>query len=122
LPYVKGLARLCEKVANRRGWIRTLCGRVCHFPIDGEGNFLEAYKALNRLIQGGAASQTKKAMVEVDRAGLEPRMQVHDEINFSFDKPKKQAAQAQEIMQECVPLRVPSRVDVTLGPNWREAA
>jgi DNA polymerase I-like protein with 3'-5' exonuclease and polymerase domains len=41
------------------------------------------YKALNRLIQGSAADQTKKAMLELDKEGYLAHIQVHDELDFS---------------------------------------
>ncbi len=40
------------------------------------------YKALNRLIQGSAADQTKKAMLDCYKEGLTPMLTVHDELCF----------------------------------------
>ena len=121
LPYVKILAQLTEKAARTRGYIKTLIGRVCRFQQDEEGNYQRTYKAINKLIQGGAASQAKKALVEVERANLCPRLPVHDEFNFSFSNPEKQSQEAMIIMRDCVTLRVPNKVDVGLGPSWGEA-
>ena len=43
------------------------------------------YKALNRLIQGSAADQTKQAMIDLYNEGLVPLVQIHDELTLSFD-------------------------------------
>jgi hypothetical protein len=42
------------------------------------------YKALNKLIQGSAADQTKKAMVDCYAEGFVPMLTVHDELCFSI--------------------------------------
>ena len=76
------------------------------------------YKALNRLIQGSAADQTKKAMVEVyEQLGIIPLIQVHDELDCSV-KNEKEGNQIKEIMETCVELKVPSKVDMSLGESW----
>lgn len=121
LPFVKQLAKKCERKAKKSGNIRTLLGRLCRFPQDAAGNYDWTYRAFNRLIQGSAADQTKLAMVEADAAGFEIRLQVHDEFDLSMDDPEK-AKDLAEIMKTCVELRVPSKVDIELGPNWGEIA
>jgi len=76
------------------------------------------YKALNRLIQGSAADQTKKAMVDVyEQLGVIPLIQVHDELDCSV-KDERQANKIKEVMETCVKLEVPSKVDVDLGESW----
>lgn len=79
------------------------------------------YKALNKLIQGSAADQTKKAMVDCYSEGLLPLLTVHDELCFSV-KDEKQAARIKDIMENGLNdvLLVPSRVDQELGDNWGE--
>lgn len=79
------------------------------------------YKALNKLIQGSAADQTKKAMVDCYGEGLLPLLTVHDELCFSV-KDEKQAARIKDIMENGLNdvLLVPSRVDQELGDNWGE--
>ncbi len=79
------------------------------------------YKGLNRLIQGSAADQTKKSMLACIQGGKLPLLQVHDELCLSvasMDEAKKFA----QMMQDCVKLEVPSKVDVECGPSWGEAA
>jgi DNA polymerase I len=77
------------------------------------------YKALNRLIQGSAADQAKKAMVDCAKAGFLPLIQIHDELCFSV-KNKEDAKQIKNIMENCVTMSVPSKVDVETGPSWGE--
>lgn len=118
VPYAAKMAQYLEKLAKERGFIRTYSGRRCRFPRKefGEG-FDWTHKALNRLIQGSSADQVKKTMVEIDRAGFEMSLQVHDELNFSAASPEEAQAVA-TIMREAVPLSVPMKVDVELGDSW----
>ena len=75
------------------------------------------YKALNRLIQGSAADQTKKAMLDCYNEGLTPMLTVHDELCFNIEG-QEQATQIQEIMETGVPLKVPSKIDVDIQNDW----
>lgn len=75
------------------------------------------YKGLNRLIQGSAADQTKKAMVELHKAGFDLLLSVHDELALSVDK-REEAEEAAHIMANAVQLEVPSVVDVEIGETW----
>jgi DNA polymerase I-like protein with 3'-5' exonuclease and polymerase domains len=143
VPFVRGLTEAVAKTADKRGVIRTLLGRRCRFglwepktfgvhkglPLEearntyGETTPLKrayTYKALNRLIQGSAADQTKKAMVDLYEAGILPMIQIHDELALSVES-KEQGQRIMEIMQNCVELHVPSVVDAELGPSWGEA-
>lgn len=79
-----------------------------------------AHKAMNRLIQGGAARQVKKAMVACWKEKLYPLIQIHDELGFSLSS-EKVGQQIGEIMREVVKLRVPMRVDEEYGQSWGDA-
>lgn len=141
VPFVRRLSEHCMTRANNRGVIRTLLGRRCHFEkwepkrfgVGTPKSHAEAlneygpeikraftYKALNKLIQGSAADQTKKAMLELYRAGILPMLQVHDELDVSVES-EEQGKQIVEIMEHCVELAVPSIVDAEFGPTWGEA-
>ncbi len=114
VPYLKALAKAVEDRAKDRGFVTTILGRRCRFSL-----LEKFFKALNKLIQGSAADQTKKAMVDVFREGFVPYLQVYDEL----DLPVSTDAEAKRIgviMEEAVRLNVPSRVDVGTGPNWGE--
>ena len=138
VPFVKQLMGLAMKTANDNGQVRTILGRICHFdlweptrwgvhkPLPREdavrkyGSSLKRgfiYKALNKLIQGSAADQTKKAMIEVHKAGIIPHVQVHDELNVSI-KDDAMCDQIKDIMEHCVKLEVPSKVDAKEGKSW----
>jgi len=119
VPFVKQLSKMCEKVARQRGYIVTLLGRRCRFPQLEDGSYDWCYKALNRLIQGGSADQMKAAMVAVDGAGYAIQLQVHDELDLTVSSLVEAEAIADH-MRHCVNLRVPSKVDVEIGPNWGE--
>jgi len=123
-PFVRGLTDACTRRAVRRRWIRTLGGRLCRFGVEGDPktrDWAYPYQAMNRLIQGSAADQTKQAMLELWKQGIVPLIQVHDELGASVES-RDEATRIQHIMEHCVELRVPSKVDVELGPNWGEAA
>jgi DNA polymerase I-like protein with 3'-5' exonuclease and polymerase domains len=141
VPFVRKLASVASDRAEKQGQIRTVMGRLCRFDMwepRGFGynkplKYEEAvktygtvgpgicraftYKALNRLIQGSAADQTKLAFAECYEAGLPPMLQVHDELAFSIEN-DDQAKQIVEIMENGLKLNVPSKVDVALETNW----
>jgi len=140
VPFVKQLADTATKQAAENGQIRTLLGRRCRFPLwepfqFGVGKPLPhdqamkeygprikrafTYKALNRLIQGSAADQTKKAMLDCYNEGLTPMLTVHDELCFNVES-QEQADRIKEIMETGVPLKVPSKIDVDIKPDWGE--
>lgn len=118
-PFIKKLAKAAETRAKKHGVIVTAGGRKCHFATDAQGNFEYTHKALNRLIQGSSADQTKTAMVELDAAGYDLQLQVHDEIDMSVIN-RQQAEDAAVIMRECMKSGVPFKVDVEVGPSWGE--
>jgi DNA polymerase I-like protein with 3'-5' exonuclease and polymerase domains len=120
VPFVRVLGRKCQKAADRNGYIRTISGRKCRFPKRDDGKYDWTQKAFNRLIQGSSADQTKMAIVALDRAGLPVQLQVHDEIDTTIEN-RKQAEDIVKIMLECCPLKVPSKVDMEIGPNWGDA-
>ena len=138
VPFVKQLMHAVMKRAQDSGKIRTLLGRLCRFHLWEPNQFgihkalpheqaiLEhgpgikrafTYKALNKLIQGSAADMTKKAMLELYKAGITPHIQVHDELDISVES-DKQAQQIVEIMESAVGLEVPNKVDYESGKNW----
>jgi len=143
VPFVKGIADMTARRAEQVGHIRTWLGRKCRFdmwqpksygyskplPLEeaakeygGKAAIKRAftYKALNRLIQGSSADQTKKAMVDCYAEGLLPMLTVHDELCFNIES-KEQADRITEIMTTCVPnLNIPFEVDAAIVDNWGE--
>ena len=140
VPFVKGLASMTQAHAESAGVIRTVLGRKCRFdmwepktfgvhkplPLEqaqkeygGRNGIKRAftYKALNRLIQGTSADQTKKAMLDCYKAGHTPMLQVHDELCFSISN-DKQIKEITQLMEEAVPAKVPFKVDCAIADNW----
>ena len=120
VPYVGRLSDRAERRAKHRGYIKTLSGRKCRFPLQADGTFDWTFKSLNRLIQGSSADQTKMAMVAIAEAGLPMQLQVHDEVCSSVNSIEV-AREIAYTMENCLPLSVPSKVDIEIGPNWGEA-
>jgi len=118
VPFVRGLAKRCESRAKEMGFIRTAGGRKCRFPREG-GKLQWTHKALNRVVQGSAADQTKLAMIRGHRAGIPMQLQVHDELNLSVTD-HAPAHELAEIMRTALPANVPFKVDPKFGPNWGE--
>ena len=78
------------------------------------------HKAFNRMIQGTAARQIKKAMVNIWSIGVLPLLQIHDELGFSFANPDD-ARVCAKIMEEAMPvITIPMLTDVKLGKSWGE--
>ena len=142
VPFVRGLATEVSSSASKYGFIRTIRGRKCRFDMWEPATFgmnkamqyeeakaiygnnirrAFTYKALNRLIQGSAADQTKQAMINCYKAGYKPLLQIHDELCFSIEK-EDDIKGVKEIMENAIEdLRVPSKVDIALGRSWGEA-
>lgn len=123
VPYVRALAKAATARGEERGFVRTVLGRQLHFEQRDDGSYDYTHKALNRIIQGSSADQTKLAIVELDRAGLFIQLQVHDETDGSFSS-VAEAQRAGEIMRDCILSRVkpwvPFKVDTEVGPSWGE--
>ena len=146
VPFVKGLMTGVQNHLNDRkskGSVRSILGRKCRFDLWEPDTFAmnkalpyhEAvqeygpttrlkraytYKALNRLIQASAADMTKQAMVKIYETGRIPLIQIHDEIAMSV-KNREDAESIANIMENAVPLEIPSKCDVEIGPSWGEA-
>jgi DNA polymerase I-like protein with 3'-5' exonuclease and polymerase domains len=117
VPFVSGLKDACKRAVKIKGYIRTLLGRRCRF---GEGKAKD-HMAVNRLVQGSAADQLKKANVDVyEQLGEIPLVNVHDEMGLNKWS-QRRIDQCVEIMVETTPLEVPILVDVATGSNWGEA-
>tara|TARA_R110000772_G_scaffold37730_1_gene89474 strand:+ start:159 stop:2072 length:1914 start_codon:yes stop_codon:yes gene_type:complete len=143
VPFLKSLSDKATDHASSTGVIRTWLGRKCRFnmyepvsfgfnkalPMEqaikeygSKGRVRRAYtyKALNRLIQGSSADQTKRAMVECFKEGLCPTLTVHDELCFNISS-QEQSDKIVDIMSNCIAdLKVPFEVDAELGDNWGE--
>jgi len=132
----KGVKRYMDQVveeARRNGYVTTLLGRRRYLPELNSRSvprrkFAER-TAMNTPIQGSAADIIKVAMVKVDREiqskGLRSRLllQVHDELVFEAveDELDELSAIVAQSMESAADLRVPLKVDINVGSNWKEA-
>lgn len=117
VPFVNGLKEACGRAVRKKGYIRTLLGRRCRF---GEGKS-KSHTAVNRLVQGSAADQLKKANVDMyEQMGVVPLVNVHDEIGINKES-DEQLQSAIDIMVNTVKLEVPMVVDAAVGANWGQA-
>lgn len=145
-PFVKELADKCSNQAQRRGYIKTLCGRKRHFnywePCDAKALIQRGincmpqehaiavqrwpdsrlqrshtHKALNSLIQGSAADMTKQAILNMyEGHGILPYLAVHDETDVGVVD--KQEETIKKIMETCVETQVPILVEMSVGEHW----
>ena len=142
VPFVKKLAVEVTSSASKYGFVRTIKGRKCRFDMWEPSTFgmnkamhyeeakaiygnnirrAFTYKALNRLIQGSAADQTKQAMIDCHKAGYQPLLQIHDELCFSINEEKDVKIVKDKMENAIDTLKVPSKVDIALGKSWGEA-
>ena len=152
VPVVSGLNKLVQRKAAREGFIKTLAGRKCRFDfwephgfnagkpvkgkeeaekVHGEGMVKRAfvYRALNKLIQGSAADQTKVAMLALYREGVIPHIQIHDELDISVQS-VEESDRIIRIMEEAPKLSyidketqeeimtITNKVDYEEGDSW----
>ena len=118
--------------AKREQRVRTLFGRVRPIPdINSKNVNLRGFAertAVNTPLQGTAADLIKLAMIRIDdeirKRGMKSRMtlQVHDELVFEVPESEVEAMKSlvREHMEEVHRLEVPLRVDLGVGPNWRD--
>jgi DNA polymerase I-like protein with 3'-5' exonuclease and polymerase domains len=131
LPAVADTLKQAQKLASRRGYIRTVMGRRKRFEDMEEGRYggeqrAHTHKALNSSLQGSAADIMKAAMRACYEDGLFdvvgiPHLTVHDELDFS-DEQTPQSAEAfteiKHLLETATPLRIPLLVDVDAGATW----
>jgi len=118
--------------ARRDQHVKTLFGRIRPIPdINSKNSNLRGFAertAVNTPLQGTAADLIKIAMIRIDdelqKRELKSRMtlQVHDELVFEVVESELDAIKAlvREHMEGVHELAVPLRVDLGVGPNWRD--
>ena len=130
---VKELLDRVVEEARTTGRVRTLFGRFRPIPEinsrDVPSRNRAEREAMNSPIQGTAADLMKLAMIKVHARLKREKMQtrmlltVHDEL--VFEAPEAELEPAREIvkaeMESAYPLKVPLRVDIGAGQNWKEA-
>lgn len=147
LPFVRDLGYACADRATFAGYVKMLDGARSHFDFwvprsrdraredfsyarskaeaerwwpHQELRRLDDHKAMNRLIQGSAARQTKLWMRACWREGFLPLLQMHDELTFSVTS-LDQVRRIQALGRDIVELSVPMKVDAEVGASWGDA-
>lgn len=121
VPFIKILDDLCQRQARSKGFVRTILGRRCRFPVNDDGKVYKIYRALNKLIQGSAGDQTKKSILDCfEQTGKIPLLTLHDENGFSVTG-REEAEVLGKIMEESVPLSVPCIADIEMGESWGDS-
>ena len=128
LRVIAGRTKQASSVAETRGYVKTILGRRARFP-----DPRWAYKAANRIVQGGAADILKYMLVKVDdylvASGLEDDVRmllnIHDSILFEIrddllaDQINKIAVILENTSVDPFNLKVPMIVDKGhTGKNW----
>lgn len=132
-PGVKNYLDGEVKFAKEHGYVQTMFGRRRPIPELSSSNFMQRSfgerVAMNSPIQGAAADIMKIAMVKVNQALKERRLQsriviqVHDEL--LVETKKEEMDVVKEIlkyeMEHAAKLKVPLIADMSEGSNWYEA-
>lgn len=116
-PEIRILLRQAARVAEERGYVRTLLGRRARLKN-------RYHKALNNIIQGSAGDVMKQKLCEVHEArketGFKMRVTVHDEV--CGDVPDDECVEKVRTIlnRQSFDLRVPILWDLNVGANWAE--
>ena len=117
---------------RKSGHVETLSGRRRYLPEINSGmpqvRRAAERMAINMPAQGTAAEIMKLAMIAVadylekTKAKDQLLLQVHDELVFEVPKAdvKKTTQKIKNIMERVFKLAVPLKVDIKVGPNWKE--
>jgi len=139
MPEATKFNKTAQKVAERRGYVKTIMGRRRRFP---NGEF--AHKAGNSIIQGSSADITKVKMAECDEYLMGEAekdnlniyasesksnliLQIHDSLEFLFvEEERAKMERVVQIMEsfgesDLIQLSVPMSVDTDFGISWGHA-
>jgi DNA polymerase-1 len=132
-PGVKRYIDTILAAAREQGGVRTILGRWRPIPeiAAQEGGIRQAAEraAMNTPIQGSAADLMKIAMIKVWEA-LRPfgnsahmLLQVHDELVLEVSASVVEQVRdvVRTTMESALPLAVPLKVDMGIGPTWLDA-
>ncbi len=132
----KGVKRFIDQTlmeANRTKRASTLLGRIRLLPDIGNSNRIVRQAAertaVNTPLQGSAADLIKLAMIKVDGAIRDRKLEsamllsVHDELVFEVPPHELDTVtlMVKEIMEGVWDLKVPLMVNLAVGDNWAEA-
>lgn len=131
LPRVRHWIEKIKEEARSKACFRTLSGQYHKlqyiYDADRKMRWHSERQAVNGVIQGSAAYVIKLAMLELERQGRVPLLQVHDELLFEVEQPEVTTELEEEmvvikgIMEDVVQLTVPLSVEVGYGLTWSAA-
>jgi len=133
-PNIRGFLDRTLEQAREFGYVQTLLGRKRFFPELHSGRLPFNQRAaveraaINAPIQGTAADMMKIAMIRLharlQEGGYRTRLllQVHDELVLETPPEEQDAVVTlvRDTMSTAYELVVPLKVDVEVGPNWRD--
>jgi DNA polymerase-1 len=129
-PGIKAYMDETLLAAKTHGYVTTPWGRRSYIPGLTDANMgrrqMAQRQAINAPLQGGAADIIKRAMVRVAGArlpeGARLLLQVHDELLFEVPEERVQdlITLIAPLMEGCVTLSVPLKVDTSFGKRWSD--
>ena len=120
------------KEGKEKGFVTTIMNRRRYIPELNSSVYMQREQgkrnAQNAPIQGSAADIMKLAMIKLDEAMTKKKMkskmllQIHDELVFDVVKEEEATLKdmIKEIMETCIELDVPLKVDTASGKNLYE--
>ena len=133
LATYQGVQRFIDarhEYARKFGFIKTLYNRICHIPDINSKNAIKRHfserLAVNATLQGSAADIIKIAMVKLDYAITQQKLdanvmlQIHDELLIEVAESDLDCfiSMSKNIMENVVQLSVPLVVNINTGCNW----
>lgn len=116
------------KTAHEKNYVETLFGRRRYLPeLQNKSPMIKKFgerAAINAPIQGTASDIVKLAMIKLNQAVSSTMiLQVHDELLFEGEESSlmNDLSQIKSIMENVVTLKVPLKVNYSIGNNWDEA-
>ncbi|MBN2605413.1 MAG: DNA polymerase I [Bacilli bacterium] len=131
-PGIQKFMDTIVKDAELNGYVSTLLHRRRYIPELRSSVYMQRESgkrnAMNAPIQGSAADIIKLAMIDISKALKKYKLksklllQIHDELVFEVAKDEIEIMEklVVEVMENCIKLSVPLRVDQSLGKNLYE--
>ena len=131
-PGIKGFMDDVVEHASKEGYALTLWNRRRYLPELQSSVYMQRESgkrnAMNAPIQGSAADIIKIAMIHINKEMKKQRLksklllQIHDELVFEVDKNEieKMKQLVKQVMESCVTLQVPLKIDSSIGDNLYE--
>lgn len=132
-PEIKSYMNKTKEFAKENGYVQTIYGRKLYLPeINSKQIQRRKYAertAINAPVQGSAADIIKIAMIDINKwmekinSSTKIIMQVHDELVFEISENDldQEVPEIIKIMQECVNLNLPLKVNYGIDKNWGDA-